>query len=176
MSVIMRRTIVTDIRAQLIVLFAVFAGFSTVASASDDSLRAGFADPPPSARPGTWWHWMNGNITEEGITKDLQWMKRIGLGAVQSFDANLATPRVVEHRLVYMTPEWQNAFRLAVRLAEQEGLEFAIAGSPGWSETGGPWVRPVDGMKKLVWSETIVRGGTHFKARLASPPSVSGPF
>ena len=97
----------TDKKTQLIVLLAVLAGFSTAALSADDPLRAGFADPPQSARPRTWWHWMNGNITEDGITKDLEWMKRVGLGGVQSFDANLATPQVVEHRLVYMTPEWQ---------------------------------------------------------------------
>ena len=107
----------TDKKTQLIVLLAVLAGFSTAALSADDPLRAGFADPPQPARPRTWWHWMNGNITEDGITKDLEWMKRVGLGGVQSFDANLATPQVVEHRLVYMTPEWQHAFQLAVHLA-----------------------------------------------------------
>jgi alpha-L-rhamnosidase len=163
-------------KTTLVALAALLVNLSAAVLAADDALRAGFADPPQSARPRTWWHWMNGNITEDGIAKDLTWMKCIGLGGVQNFDANLATPQVVDHRLVYMTPEWQHAFRSAVQLADQEGLEFAIASSPGWSETGGPWVKPADGMKKLVWSETLVRGGTHFKARLAAPPSVSGPF
>ena len=48
--------------------------------------------------------------------------------------------QVVEKRLVYMTPEWKDAFRLRHELADQLGLEEAIAGSPGWSESGGPWV------------------------------------
>ena len=55
-------------------------------------------------------------------------------------------------------------------LAQDDGLELAIAASPGWSETGGPWVEPRDGMKKLVWSETLVQGGRRFKAKLAAPP------
>ena len=121
-----------------------------------DSLAAGFADPPQSARPRVWWHWMNGNISKDGIDKDLAWMKRIGIGGLQNFDANLATPQVVDKRLVYMTPEWKDAFRHAASRADALGLELAIAASPGWSETGGPWVRPEDAMKKLVWSETIV--------------------
>jgi hypothetical protein len=75
-----------------------------------------------------------------------------------------------------MTPDWQDAFKFAVQRAEEMGLEFAIASSPGWSETGGPWVEPRDGMKKLVWSETRVSGGTRFKGKIAPPPCVSGPF
>src|ERR1700742_705889 len=56
-----------------------------------DALQAGFIDPPTSARPRVWWHWMNGNITQEGIREDLEWMKRVGTGGVQNFEASLAT-------------------------------------------------------------------------------------
>jgi hypothetical protein len=68
-------------------------------------LERGFQNPPDSAKPRVWWHWMNGNITQEGNKLDLEWMKRIGLGGFQNFDAALATPQIVEKRLVYMTPE-----------------------------------------------------------------------
>ena len=74
---------------------------------------------------------------------------------------------MVEKRLVYMTPEWKDAFRYATTLADQLGLEKAIAGSPGWSESGGPWVTPAQAMKKLVWSETRVEGGTAVHRRAA---------
>ena len=141
-----------------------------------DPLGDGFRDPPSSARPRVWWHWMNGNVTEEGIKLDLEWMKRIGIGGAQTFDAQLQTPQVVDKRLVYMTPEWKHAFRTAAETADKLGLELAIAASPGWSETGGPWVKPEDGMKKLVWSETRITGGKAFKGKLASPPSITGPF
>ena len=69
----------------------------------------------------------------------------------------LATPQVVDKRLAYMTPEWKDAFKYATTLADQLGLEEAIAGSPGWSESGGPWVPASQGMKKYVWSETLRR-------------------
>lgn len=141
-----------------------------------DPLADGFRDPPASARPRVWWHWMNGNVTEEGIRLDLEWMKRIGIGGAQTFDAQLQTPQVVEKRLVYMTPEWKHAFRTAAETADRLGLELAIAASPGWSESGGPWVRPEDGMKKLVWSETRISGGKPFKGKLAPPPTKTGPF
>ncbi|WP_225007865.1 glycosyl hydrolase [Novosphingobium percolationis] len=140
------------------------------------SLDQQFQDPPMDARPRVWWHWMNGNISKDGIAKDLAWMKRVGLGGLQNFDAGLATPQIVDHRLVYMTPEWKDAFRFAAAEADRLGLELAIAASPGWSETGGPWVKPEDGLKKVVWSETLVTGGKRFAGKLPQPPQVTGPF
>jgi len=141
-----------------------------------DSLTVGFQDPPPAARPRVWWHWMNGNVTQEGIRLDLEWMHRIGIGGLQNFDASLGTPKLVDQRLIYMTPEWQRAFRYTVDLADKLGLELSIAGSPGWSESGGPWIRPDQAMKKLVWSETRLDGGRAFFGVLTAPPSDTGPF
>ncbi|HMD59847.1 MAG TPA: glycosyl hydrolase, partial [Opitutaceae bacterium] len=141
-----------------------------------DELMRGFSNPPDSARPRVWWHWMNGNITKEGIKLDLEWMHRVGVRGFHNFDASLATPQVVEKRLAYMTPDWKDAFKYAVTLGDQLGMEEAIASSPGWSETGGPWVPASQGMKKYVWSETIVAGGKPFAGTLAHPPSNTGPF
>jgi alpha-L-rhamnosidase/Glycosyl hydrolases family 2, sugar binding domain/F5/8 type C domain len=143
---------------------------------SQDSLRRGFEQPPESARPRVWWHWMNGNITEDGIKLDLEWMHRVGLAGFHNFDAALATPQVVPKRLAYMTPGWQNAFRYATSMADKFGMEEAIGGSPGWSESGGPWVPASQGMKKYVWSETAVEGGRSFTGALAHPPSSTGAF
>ena len=141
-----------------------------------DALERSFQNPPDSAKPRVWWHWMNGNITKEGIKLDLEWMKRIGLGGFQNFDAAFLTPKVVDKRLVYMTPEWKDAFLYATTLADQLGFEMAIAGSPGWSETGGPWVSPAHAMKKLVWSTTIIEGGHPYSGVLPKPSSSTGPF
>jgi len=140
------------------------------------NLESGFLNPPESAKPRVWWHWMNGNVTKEGIRADLEWMHRIGIGGFQNFDASLMTPQIVEKRLVYMTPEWKDAFKFTTWLADSLGLEMAIAGSPGWSESGGPWVEPGQAMKKFVWSETRVEGGKLFKGILPEPPSTTGPF
>ena len=117
-------------------------GAPGIRASEADPLHAGFLSPPDSARPRVWWHWMNGNVTKEGIVSDLTWLKSVGIGGVQNFDANLQTPQVVDKRLVYMQPDWKDTFRFAVTQADRLGLEFAIAASPGWSETGGPWVPP----------------------------------
>ncbi|MEN2281452.1 glycosyl hydrolase [Algoriphagus sp. SE2] len=152
-----------------------FHGFSQQVPSSEE-LQQKFINPTNEARPRVWWHWMNGNITQEGIRKDLDWMKRTGIGGFQNFDANLFTPVVVKEKLVFMTPEWKEAFKLATDLAGDKGLEMAIAGSPGWSVTGGPWVEPKDGMKKYVWSETSVEGGKKFNGKLKRPSDVTGKY
>jgi hypothetical protein len=145
-------------------------------SRSSDPIIQGFVSPPSSAKPRVWWHWMNGNISKEGIRRDLEWMQRVGIGGVTAIDASLATPQVVEKRLIYMTPEWQDAFRYAAGLADNLGLEMSIDSSPGWSETGGPWVMPQQAMKKLVWSETLVEGGKPYHGILPQPPGTTGPI
>ena len=99
----------------------------------ESQLKTNFQNPPESAKPRVWWHWMNGNVTKDGIQKDLEWMHRTDIGGFQNFDAGLSSPKIVEKRLIFMTPEWQDAFRFTTELADSLGLEMAIAGSPGWS-------------------------------------------
>lgn len=154
---------------------AVLAGI-TMAQQAGDPLARGFHDPPESARPRVWWHWLNGNVTKEGITADLEWMKRSCIGGMQMFDGNVGTPQFVENRLVWMTPDWKDAFRHAGAEADRLGLEMAMAASGGWSETAGPWVSPEQAMKKIVWSETVVEGPRRFSGVLAHPPTVNGKF
>ncbi len=143
---------------------------------SGDELERGFQQPPESAKPRAWWHWLNGNVTKEGITADLEWMKRVGIGGMQMFDGSLGVPQFTEKRLVWMTPEWKEALRHAAAEADRLGLEMAMAASGGWSETAGPWVKPEQAMKKIVWSETEVKGPKAFTGRLPNPPSVNGNF
>ncbi len=159
-----------------VALAVLLLALAAAAQTTPDALKQGFENPPSSARPRVWWHWMNGNITEEGIKLDLEWMHRVGIAGFQNFDAALSTPQVVKQRLAYMTPEWKEAFKYAITTAHGMGMEEAIAGSPGWSESGGPWVPAAQGMKKYVWSETLVEGGKPFTGTLAHPPSNTGAF
>src|SRR3954468_17844727 len=78
--------------ASLVSSMAVDAASGVVAAS--DPLLAGFQAPPESARPRVWWHWMNGNITWDGARNDMDWMKRVGIAGLQSFDAGRATPQV----------------------------------------------------------------------------------
>ncbi len=140
------------------------------------SMEQNFAHPPDSAKPRVWWHWLSGNVTEEGITADLEWMHRVNIGGFQMFDGDLSAPRFVDQPLVWMTPEWKHAWHHAAAEAGRLDLEMGMAASGGWSETAGPWVEPRQGMKKFVWSETIVHGPALVHTQLAEPPATVGKF
>jgi hypothetical protein len=154
---------------------AVLAFAQSAAPAKPDMLAQGFVNPPDSAKPRTWWHWTNGNVTEEGITKDLEWMKRSGIGGFQLVDVAQGNGQVVEPKINFATPEWYHAVTHSAELAKQLGLEMSICSCAGWSEAGGPWVTQEMAMKKLVWSETDVTGPTKYAERLEPPPSNEGP-
>ncbi len=154
-----------------------FAGAPTTqAQAPGESLEQAFRNPPDSARPRQYYFWLNGNVTKEGITADLEWMRRVGLVGVNVFDVNVGTPQFVDQRLVWMSPEWKDAWRHMAEEARRLDMEIAMASSPGWSETGGPWVKPQAAMKKIVWSETRVEGPTKFSSVLPHPPTTNGRF
>ena len=167
-----------DLRLLFIAVLAI--GFLSCSESKNETisetLYKEFKNPPNEARPRVWWHWMNGNITKDGIRKDLEWMDRNGIGGFQNFDAGLATPQVVDKRLTFMTPEWKDAFAYTTHLADSLGMEMAIAASPGWSQTGGPWVEPKDGMKKMVWRELRLEGNQLFNDKLPEPFSTTGNF
>src|SRR5689334_6918992 len=105
------------------VAFFVVAG-SVAHSQSADPLVAGFENPPASAKPRVWWHWIDGNVSQDGIRQDLTWLNQIGVGGVQNFDAALGgpgrdSPPLVAERVAYLTPRWREMFKFAVTQAEQ---------------------------------------------------------
>jgi hypothetical protein len=141
-----------------------------------EDLVKGFQFPPEEAKPRTWWHWTGSNITKEGITKDLEWMKRAGIGGFQAFDVSFGMGQNVDKKIVFMTPEWLDAIKHTATEAERLGLEMTMVTSAGWSETGGPWVKPDEAIKKVVWSELQTTGGKKFSAKLPMPPANNGPI
>jgi hypothetical protein len=157
------------------ILLSVIASVS-IASISGDMLERGFLDPPDAAKPRVWWHWTGGNVTKEGITKDLEWMKRVGIGGAQMADIGSAGGQTIEKKIDFFTPEWFDAIKHAAAESDRLGLEMSIFSSSGWSLTGGPWVKPEQAMKKLIWSETNVQGPIRFEEKLPQAPSNSGSF
>lgn len=138
------------------------------------ALWSAFVDPPDEARPRAWWHWMDGNVDPAGIERDLEWLHRAGVRGVQLFDGGMGVPLVVPEAVRPGTAAWREAVSTAARTAERLGLELAVATSSGWSAAGGPWVRPSDAMKKVVWSETVVEGGDRVEIALPPLPDVAG--
>lgn len=163
-------------RRHFLSIFLIMLALTTTTADAQDKLSSTFMNPGKPFRPRVWWHWLDANITTDGIRKDLLWMKSAGIAGVHNFDANRGTPQIVPHKLIYMTPEWQKAFGYAVSLADSLDMEFTIASSPGWSETGGPWVKQADGMKRLVWRDAYVKGGRKLLVKLPKPYSCYGIF
>lgn len=135
-------------------------------AASAGSPEASFRTPPPDARPHTWWHWMNGNVTADGITRDLEAMARVGVGGVQMFDVGVGIP---QGPAAVLSPLWVKLVRHAVSECDRLGLSFTLHNCPGWSSSGGPWITPELNMQQLVWSEAMVTGGAPVDVQLPRP-------
>src|SRR5262245_29023100 len=111
-------------RSSLRVAFGLFVVFTTAFQLrAADSLEDGFKSPPVSARPHTWWHWMNGNVTREGITADLEAMKRVGIGGAQIFNASEGIP---PGSAKFLSPEWRDLMKFAAQEANRLGLELCL--------------------------------------------------
>src|SRR6478752_1427279 len=114
------------------IVFTIFFLVSFARAQSDiDAMESGFRNPPDSAKPRTWWHWTNGNVTEEGITKDLEWMKRVGIGGMHLADVASGGGQTVEKKILFGSPEWFDAVRHAASEADRLGLEMTIFSSAG---------------------------------------------
>ncbi len=136
--------------------------------AEPDALESGFQHPPNSAKPQTWWHWMNGNITRVGITADLEAMKRAGEGGATIVNVDCGIPR---GPVTFMSPEWREMFKFAVSEASRLGLSLCVENGAGWSSSGGPWNTPEHAMQRVTTSELRLTGPQLFSAALPQPPT-----
>ena len=131
-----------------------------------DALATGFANPPDSARPWAYWMWMDGNLDREGITADLEAMRGAGLGGVVICEVNVGVPR---GPVEFMSPAWRGLFKHVVREAERLGLEVTLNAGPGWTGSGGPWVKPDESMQHIVAAAVEAEGPSRLDAELPRP-------
>ncbi|MCX6569821.1 MAG: glycosyl hydrolase [Candidatus Aminicenantes bacterium] len=141
------------------------------AAREEDVLANGFVRPPDSARPWVYWFWLNSNITREGITADLEAMKRVGIGGVLIMEVDQGAP---VGPAAFMGPQWRELFKHAVAEAGRLGLEVNMNDDAGWNGSGGPWIKPEQSMQKVVWTETALAGPRRFDGQLAQPEADRG--
>jgi len=137
------------------------------------TLDNGWTNPPNSARLRAYWWWLNGNVTKESITRDLEQMKAKGFGGAVIIDAGGADQwgnAQVPHGPTFLSPEWRALYQHALREANRLDLEMSLNIQSGWN-LGGPMVTPDDAAKKLVWSELRMTGPTNFDQTLPVPQS-----
>jgi hypothetical protein len=132
-----------------------------------DSLEMDFKNPPASVRPLIWWHWMYGNLSREGITSDLESMASAGFAGTQLFTE--ATLDVPGGPVRYHSREWYDMMRHALATSKRLGMTVDITNCAGWSEAGGPWIKPEQSMKQFVWSEYTVTGPGATRVPLPKP-------
>lgn len=131
-----------------------------------NSLEEGFFNPPDTARPWVYWYFMEGQMTREGMTADLESMKRVGIGGGIFLEVNIGIPR---GPVLYMSPQWRSLVDFGIKESDRLGLGFDLGTGPGWCGSGGPWVTPDDAMQHLVSSRTDVSGPAHLSTKLAQP-------
>jgi hypothetical protein len=178
---VLRKVSIGMISKRKIVLLQIFLMASLLASAygqirnPQDALRAGFEQPPASAKLRCYWWWLNGNTTTDTITHDLEGMKAKGYAGAILVDAdgsgqegNLEVPVGP----AIGSPQWMALFLHALDVAQKLGLEISlnVTSRLDVGIIGGPTVTPEDAMKLLTWSRTVVNGGGERKVELASPP------
>jgi hypothetical protein len=153
----------------------VFSVFATVLAQSQ-TLEEGWESPPREARLRAYWWWLNGCVTREAITRDLEEMKAKGFGGALVCDADGSSQDGNErapHGPDFFSPEWRELFRHTLREADRLGLEISLNIQSGWN-LGGPVVPAEDATKKLVWSELRVSGPAIFRQKLPQPASRDG--
>ena len=150
----------------LVAAFAAWIAIPVGSAIAAEDLARGFASPPPSARPWVYWFWLNGNITRDGITADLEAMQRVGLGGALIMEVDQGAP---VGPVDFMSPAWRELFRHVHAEANRLGLEINMNDDAGWNGSGGPWIKPEQSMQEVTWSETHVAGPRRFEAVLPQP-------
>ncbi len=162
----------TTIRRQVVAALAavglMLTPFPARPAASD--LEPGFQHPPDSARPWVYWFPLDGNISSNGITLDLEAMARAGIGGVLYMETDQGAPR---GPAAFAGPRWRNLFRHICAEAHRLGLEVNMNNDAGWCGSGGPWITPELSMQRVVWTETNVTGPLRFDAALKQPLAVA---
>ncbi|MBR4756127.1 MAG: hypothetical protein IK076_04230, partial [Bacteroidales bacterium] len=126
-------------------------------SAQDET---NFQQPPKVFYPETWFHFIGGNVSKEGIDADLQAISDAGIAGIQWFHGYFGGPwPATGHQLTTLSSEWEEMVSYLGRKADSLGLRLTVQTCPGWSMAGGPWIIPENAMRELVWSRTDIPAG-----------------
>jgi len=131
-----------------------------------DKIKKSFANPPDSVRPGVYWYFMDGNLSREQMTADLESMKKAGIGNVIFLEVNVGVPR---GKVDFLSTEWQELFTHALKESKRLGITFTMGVGPGWTGSGGPWVKAEESMRHLVSSLVEVNGENNEIIKLPIP-------
>ena len=129
-----------------------------------------FKSPSSLSSIHFWWHCLDNSITKEWITKDLEAMKKQGISTATIFNAGLFNERDMGiPQVKFNAGEWYQMFEWALKEANRVGIMIGVHNCDGWSNSGGPWIKPENSMKRYVWSKSFITGGKQVKFKLPEP-------
>ena len=157
------------VRGSFLGLFFLFLSLSVFAQSS---LYTQFKTPPAEAKPWTFWYWMHGAVSKEGIRADFKAMQEIGLGGAYLMPIRGVEGTDYPHPVSQLTPQWWEMVRYSFQIADSLGLKMGMHISDGFALAGGPWIKPAESMQKVVFTDTIVKGGTIKNVALRQPETI----
>ena len=134
-----------------------------------NALESGFMNPAEKVQTSVYWYWISGNISEEGVKKDLYSMKEVGINRAFIGNIGLEGIHTPYKTVPFYSEEWWKILHAALKTATELGIEIGIFNSPGWSQSGGPWVKPEQAMRYLASVKAEVSGGKQVEVVLAKP-------
>jgi hypothetical protein len=126
-----------------------------------------FVHIPDTIQTSVYWYWINGNISKEGVIKDLEAMKRVGIN--RAFIGNIGLDGSPYGKVKMFSDEWWDILHTALKTATRLNIQIGIFNGPGWSQSGGPWIRPGQSMRYLTSSQVMVSGPAIFHTNLVKP-------
>ncbi len=155
----------------LIISISMFFGILSCSGKKNEisykALQSGFTTPPDSIQTSVYWYWISGNISKEGVIKDLHAMKKAGIN--RAFIGNIGLDDVPAGTVKLFSEEWWEILHAALKTATELNIDIGIFNSPGWSQSGGPWIEPEEAMRYLASSELRVKGPQKFSAKPEKP-------
>ena len=152
----------------LLLLSAItFANAATKSKTTFSQIESGFKSLPDSLKTSIYWYWMSDNISREGVVKDLQAMKSVGIN--RAFIGNIGIKDIPYGKVKIFSDEWWEILHTTLKTATELNIEIGIFNSPGWSQSGGPWVKEEQSMRYLNSSEINVKGPRKFNSELIAP-------
>ncbi|MEP6611795.1 MAG: glycosyl hydrolase, partial [Mucilaginibacter sp.] len=137
---------------------------------SDAAFKAvenGFINIPDSVQTSVYWYWISDNISKEGVVKDLEAMKKVGIN--RAFIGNIGMDEVPYGKVKMFSDEWWDILHTALKTATRLNIQIGIFNGPGWSQSGGPWIKPEQSMRYLTSSQVMVKGPVAFNKKLDKP-------
>src|ERR1700712_2558859 len=130
-------------------------------------LERAFVHPPDTIQTSIYWYWISDNISKEGVVKDLEAMKKVGIN--RAFIGNIGIDQNPYGKVKMFSDEWWDILHTTLKTATRLNIQIGIFNGPGWSQSGGPWIKPNQSMRYLTSSEVMVKGPLAFHKKLDQP-------